>query len=530
MYRLLPILKDSYITNKIIAGSGSTTSNVGQAGTLDLFKIYTNPISSSNSGTIELTRILLKPDISALQALTSSLLNPGDSSFKTFLRLKDVYGGQTTPSNFTVSILPLARDWDEGRGMDIRAFRDLDAVNWLTASVSTGTPALWAVSGASLIGNSADTSVDVWVSGNLGSGSGSLEAKQTFTRGDEDLLVDVTTLVSATLVGTLPNYGWRITLSGTLETDTNTYFVKRFGSRHTTNKSLHPKVLVYYDDSLRDDGNVLVFGNVTNTLRTYNSVQGSYSNWVSGSTSITGSACARLHLVSSKSVSFQTSSYFQNFSGTITYTSSSMSYYSASFLVSQSTIGGLPITGYYQAGVSLNPQTDSSLFSFLGNQTKLTFQSYWKSLDGNVLYSSGSWLTVTLPQTEEEVTKERNFVVNITNLKNEYTQNEVVRLRVFIQDRNTEQAGVPYQRLPSPAKSFIPSNMYWRVLDAFSRDVIIPFHTTGTKLSTDGRGLYFDLYLQDLDLNRVFDIEFQITENSRNYYIISEGFRFKVIP
>ena len=41
MYRILTASKDAYITNKIINNSfRATDANVGQAGTLDLFKLY----------------------------------------------------------------------------------------------------------------------------------------------------------------------------------------------------------------------------------------------------------------------------------------------------------------------------------------------------------------------------------------------------------------------------------------------------------------------------------------------------------
>ena len=41
MYRILSASKDAYITNKIINQSfRATDANVGQAGTLDLFKLY----------------------------------------------------------------------------------------------------------------------------------------------------------------------------------------------------------------------------------------------------------------------------------------------------------------------------------------------------------------------------------------------------------------------------------------------------------------------------------------------------------
>jgi hypothetical protein len=72
--------------------------------------------------------------------------------------------------------------------------------------------------------------------------------------------------------------------------------------------------------------------------------------------------------------------------------------------------------------------------------------------------------------------------------------------------------------------------MVWRLVNAFSREVVIPFHSTATKVSSDGVGMYFDMYMADLDTQVVYELEFKITENGQDYLITGEGFRFKVIP
>lgn len=524
MYRSINLDKDTYIQNKIIGGSGSITSNVGNASTIDFFKIYTSPISSTTSASIELSRVLLHVNLDPIRSLTGSLINLGDSSFKAYLSMKDIYGGQTCPSNFTLSLFPLAKTWDEGRGFDIKAFRDLDSANWVTASIASGTPTAWAITGANGTGSLNASGIDIYVTGNLGAGSQSLEIKQTFARGDENLLMDVTQIVSATLVGIIPDYGWRLSYSSSLENDSSSYFVKRFGARNTTDPSLHPKLIFKFNEQLRDDGNQLVFGS-SNTIRTYKIINGTYTNFFSGSTEITGNNCAKLILIASKSLMITTSSYQTNFSASITYQTSSISYFSSSFNVSSSMIGNHNLPGYYQSTVLMNPQTTSSLANFIAGMKNVIFQSFWTSNDGTVLYGSGSWLNFKVPEVTEQVVSERNFILNVINLKNFYTQNQVSRMRVFVQDRNTE---LPVFRMPTPSKSLILSNMCWRLIEAFSKKEVIPFDSTYTLLSYDGVGMYFDLYIQDLDSNMVYELEFLITENGRDYYITDNQFRFKV--
>ena len=69
MKRVLPCVKDTYITNRIIRNSfRATDANVGAAGTLDLFKLAgestigsgSTPFVSGTNDPIELTRLLLK--------------------------------------------------------------------------------------------------------------------------------------------------------------------------------------------------------------------------------------------------------------------------------------------------------------------------------------------------------------------------------------------------------------------------------------------------------------------------------------
>ena len=70
MYRILSASKDTYITNKIINNKfRATDANAGQAGTLDLFKLYGESVSGSNTTPTELSRILIKFDLTNVTAM-----------------------------------------------------------------------------------------------------------------------------------------------------------------------------------------------------------------------------------------------------------------------------------------------------------------------------------------------------------------------------------------------------------------------------------------------------------------------------
>ena len=153
MYKILKALKDTYITNKIVDSKLRVTdANVGQAGTLDLFKMFNESTLNGTSSLTEISRLLIRFDLSPLQKLTGSSLDISHSSFKCTLKLYDVYGGQPCPSNFKVIIHPLSKSFDEGTGMDVSTFSHLDSCNFITASVLNSTPTLWAVAGSNAAG------------------------------------------------------------------------------------------------------------------------------------------------------------------------------------------------------------------------------------------------------------------------------------------------------------------------------------------------------------------------------------------
>lgn len=529
MYRILKADKDSYVTNKIIYStkpttSSSTDANVGQAGTIDIFKLYdATPVPSGTSG-VELSRGLIHFDLSQLRALTGSFLDITDPSFKCYVSMKNVYGGQTVPSNFTLILYPLAKDWDEGRGNDVIGFRDLDAVNWFTASLN---PSLitWTSGGIAYGGDTADVNADYYTSGSLSLGYVPLGFSQSFARGDEDLLIDVTTAVSATLAGYIPDYGFRLSFSGSQETDTVTRFVKRFSSRQSRNTNLHPALVVKYNDSFIDNQAQAYF-DINNKLGVYYYPFGNPTNFLSASTYISGSGSLMLELVASQSQYVTTSSFSLSHSASITYTSASWVYFSQSFTGSQIQIGGLNQTGSYYADVFL-AKTTTGLSGVLKTDGSVDFKPVWKSLDNTVIFATGLDINFRPVPVYDNVGGNRNYNINILSLKENYINTDEVTLHVFVYDFDPTITSfyLPYKNKSLPIKK-----MYWRLVDPFSKEILIPFDDVGTLTSVDAEGNYFKLYMQDLPINRILEIELLIKQdNGQTYLIQNQGFKFKVV-
>jgi len=523
MYRILKADKDTYIQNKYIAGSRSLDSNVGNAGTIDLYKLYNETtIPASTSSIVEISRALIKFDYSKLQDLTGSILDFSTGSFSATVKLFDVYGGQTVPSNFTLELFPLSKSFDEGRGQDVISYRDLDAANWLTASLSP--EVTWSQAGAGATGSLGED-VDVIVSGNLGYGLVPLGVTQNFNRGDENLSIDVTRLVSASLAGIIPNNGFRISFSTTEEENATTYFVKRFGTRHSFNKNLHPQLVVTYDDSIPDPG-YKPFFDLSSSLYVYNIAQGLHRNFFSGSTEVVGDNSLLMELISSKSVKIITSSWSPSHSQSINYLTNSLVYFSRSYSGSQASFGSLAQIGIYKSPFNLSCVEDSELFSFVGDREEVLFDVFWKSLDSTVQYAKNNVVFRKFHGHASNVMG-TNLVANITNLKHEYNSNETQRLRVFASDYNQE---VPGFKVPISLKSVIIPDMRWQLIKAWTREIIIPWGAA-TKMSTDVDGMYFDFYFSDLETNEVYEIELLCGAGlGRDVTITNQGFRFKILP
>lgn len=529
MYRILKADKDSYVTNKLIfssktATSRSTDANVGQAGTIDLFKLYdVTPVASGTSG-IEISRGVIHFDLNTLKALTSSLLDVTDPSFKAYLSMKNVYGGQTVPSNFVLVVNPLGKDFTEGRGNDVIGYRDLDAVNWFTASIDGANITTWTSGGITYAGDTADVNADYYLSGSSILGYVPLSFSQSFPRGDEDLFVDVTAAVSAAITGEIPDYGFRIAYSGSQETDTVTRFVKRFSSRQSRNTNIHPALVVKYNDSFFDNQAETYF-DYNNKIGLYYSPFGTATNFVSGSTEISGSGSIILELIASKSVYVTAVTYSISHSASISYTSASYNYFSQSFTGSQISFGGLYQTGSYYADVFI-PLNTTGLSGVLDSGNSTTFKTVWKSVDNTVIFTTGSSLMFKPLQGANSMVPTRNYGINVTNLKDSYINTDSTKLQVLVYDYDTTLNSF---YLPYYIKPKIFPTMYWRLIDPFTKEVLIPFDDVGTKLSADGKGMYFTLYMQDLPINKQFEIEFLIKENRETYLIENQGFKFKVV-
>lgn len=497
MFKMLRTKKDTYITNRIVGDNANTNANVGQAASLDLFKLY-GMNEFSGSAVTELSRLLVKFDLDPLRELyNNSKIDISDSTFNVTLKLFDVYGGQSTPANFDVVVYPLSRSFDEGNGRDIVKYADFDACNWLTASYLDN---LWEVSGAGGGGGINSASVDyiTELSGGL-----SLQSSQSFITGEENLVVDVTAAISATLAGIIPDEGFRISFSDPFESDNRTYFVKRFAARNAYNEDKHPALIVKIDDSIQDDTQILEFDTDLN-LFLYNYSVGSLTNLNSGSFSVEGADSLKLKLTTPIS------------GGT----------HDLWFSGSQFQRGQNYVTGIYSASVNI-PADDAVIVMKLAQTGSVDFSPVWTSLDKSVTFVTGSRVTFNPPTRVGYRIEHSGYTVTATGLRTAYRSDERVIVRVNIFDYTSLKIKLVKQPLILPG--LVIRDVHYQVRDKSTNERIIPFDIIhkSTRCSSDGQGMYFELDTSNLRDQRTYAIDVMINTQGSQYIYrdVSSDFR-----
>lgn len=210
------------------------TLNAGLDEILELEKIVTN------SSVVEVSRILINFNASqSIASLRSDGLMP-TGSYSAILKLYSLEA-QDTPVNYTVECYAVSQSWTMGTGKVSYLPFSTNGVSWEYA-----------------------TEITKWQTGSFNSGvtnsyflqkgggnwyTGSV-AKQNFTYSPNkaDLTLDVTGIVNLWLSGSINEQGFIVKVSGSLESDTQTYGPLQYFSNET-NTIYTPRLELRWNDS-----------------------------------------------------------------------------------------------------------------------------------------------------------------------------------------------------------------------------------------------------------------------------------------
>lgn len=466
--------KDTTITNALMENliNRATGSNMGQSDVLEVFSIY----GQSGSNSQELSRILTQFPVDKIFSDRQQARIPPSGSVQFILKMSNVQHQFTLPKNYTLVVNAVSGSWDEGHGLDMEEYKDLEPVNWISASSTSG----WITEGGDL--------------------HSSPEYSQYLDEGTEDLEVDITSLVEEWIVGTKPNHGLMVKLSSSLENDTRSYYTKKFFARGSQFFYKRPWIEARYDATVKDDrGNFYRYNPFVpleqsqHTLYFYNRFKGQlYDHPAVG----TGNIYVRLYQTSGIPTEDVTP---LTLLGNVTVVT-----------------GSWVSTGIYSAT--------------LGIDTNLTtVYDFWFS-DPSAVSSYigyGGPLKLLSPFEEENFTKD-SYVVSVKNLKGKYSTNENARVQIFVRPSNWNPNS--YTSVVTTPTPYIIEDMYYTVFRITDNYQVIPYGTGSmnhTRLSFDKNGNYFDLDMSLLEPGYSYGVKFKIFDTNE-YYENREVFKFRV--
>lgn len=498
---------DAYITDKIINQSfRADDANTGKAGTLDLYKLYDETLLSGSDKQNELSRILVKFDLGKVRSLFPDVIDTRSSRFKAEIKLFDVQTGFSSPSNFSVIAYPLSQSFDEGVGKNISGFTDLGVVNFLTASIVNGHPQAWYASGANRVGGLNTNPIDIISSGTIGGTEYQFFGTQYFKEGNEDLVINVTNAVSGVLSNDLPDLGFRISFSGSDESDKKTRFVKRFATRHSSNPHLRPRLEISFDDSIIDHRGNFYF-DTTGSIFLRNSRRSENKNFIVNGTELNADDSLTVKLVKGS--------------------------FSKIFEGSQHRAGSenSGVEGIYSSSFSLSVddqeeyEPGKKLSDLIASERKVEFKEYWSF--GNKGLHTGS-IVIKSDETQDRF-RDDNIEIYSINCKLSYDSKDRERIDLFGVN-HTEDEELPRKRsIKKTSKIF--QTVHYRVLDADSHKMIFDFDEVNhsTRVSSDVSGMYFNFHFDVLPVGRAYVFEYLVSHNGMRKVIRDDRTRFTVV-
>jgi hypothetical protein len=320
-----------------------------------------------------------------------------------------------------------------------------------------------------------------------------------FSTGQEDLVVDVTSIISATITNNIPDSGLRISFSSEIESDDETYFVKRFAGRNAFNEDVHPRLEIKFDDSILDDTQILELD--TNCrIFLYNYSFGGLVNIPSGSTTLTGDNCLAVKLVTPIS------------GGT----------YEVHFTGSQYKRGVNYVTGVYTSNVNISSMNSNVQLKLLQTGS-VDFTPVWGSLNGTLGIHSGSTVTFNLPSRSNQFLDLSRYTVTASGLRGSHKLTEKVNVRINVFDYLSPR--IKLVKKPFALPGLVIRDTHYQVRDISTGQTIIPFDTlyNSTRASSDSDGMYFELDMSNLRDQRSYTIDVLLRSSEGNEYVYSNA-------
>lgn len=508
--------KDNTITNAFKSNltTRGTSANMGQSDILEVFSIY-GQASSSSGLSSELSRVLIEFDTTDIATDRAAGNVPASGSVSFYLKMYNAKHGQTLPKNYYMEVIAVTGStaWEEGYGLDMEGYTDSTAggtgSNWLSASATDADG--WSTAGGDYSDPNTDTSSSF---------------TQYFDTGVEDLEIDVTTLVeqwldsAGNVLGSKNNYGVGVMLSSSHESESRSYYTKKFFARGSEFFFKRPVLEARWDSRELDNrGNFIYSSSLAtadenlNKIYLYNYFRGQlrnipsvdtgniYVSFFSGSADDSAPSGSALELV---------------VDGTHVTDNSR----------NKVVTGSWYSTGIYTATVALTAASTP-----LETVYDVWFQGGDSIADASVATVQFHTGTIRPEKIDSyNIAPSDKYVTNITNLKQHYSREETARFRVYTRQKNWNPtiynvASTEIENEPIESGSY----KVFRVIDELD---VIPYGTGSdlhTAMSYDLSGNYFDLDISMLEAGYMYGIRFVYYNNSIGDWVEQpEVFKFRV--
>ena len=147
-------------------------------------------------------------------------------------------------------------------------------------------------------------------------------------------------------------------------------------------------------------------------------------------------------------------------------------------------------------------------FSFFGRDTHTVYQPKLE-----VVWDDSTWATGSLSALSSANLED--MVLYMRGLRPEYKENSKVKFRVVGRERFPEKsyATSGYSTGYTTAKYLPSGSTYYEIKDAYTEDVIVPFGS-GSVVSCDSTGNYFNVWMNGLQSERFYRINYKVVSGS----------------
>jgi len=334
---------------------------------------------------------------------------------------------------------------------------------------------------------------------NAGDYGGSAIGTQTFSTGEEDLLIDITSHMESVIwnSGSLRSLsdmqtshkGFIIKISD--ESVSNSFYTKKFFARSSQYFFKRPCIEARWDASEQDqrakfyaESKMLTNEQNTNSVFLYNSVGGSRSNY-------TFPTDEELY------VRFYTD---PDYTQLASVKNPDDSFNSATSLAATN-----PSTGVYKVSCVVDTTGSYVYDKWYSAATGGADESTWEVVHTGEIAVQQRNLTIS--------EKKDRYIFSITNLKNSYSRSEKPRFRVYT--RLKDWSPTIYTVARRSLQNKIVDNVYFKIFRVVDDEVVFDYgrgtattNSDHTKLSYDYDGSYFDFDISLLEAGYMYGIRF----------------------